>query len=131
MINPFSPPTAPLGPINISEVQTGGESRSEGSIRLSWKRPKDLGGLPLLRYLVQMRYANTPGWHRVTGTQRLEDGELIPTTLATGLMQCQKYIFRVAGVNEVGTGAFLESSIFEMPEDDSKFFFIKFDLNTF
>ncbi|CAH8650314.1 unnamed protein product [Schistosoma haematobium] len=130
VISPFNPPDPPQGPINISEVQMGA-SRADCSARISWRPPLDTGGLPLIRYVLQMRYANTPGWHRVTGLQRtistdeISDKldtakiDLATTSLVTGLMQGQRYIFRVAAVNEVGTGAFLESETFEMPEDDS------------
>ncbi|CAH8611737.1 unnamed protein product [Heterobilharzia americana] len=130
IISPFNPPGPPEGPLNISEVQMGA-SRADCSVRISWRPPIDTGGLPLTRYVLQMRYANTPGWHRVTGIQRTISTDeinsqldsrkidLSTTSLVTGLMQGQRYIFRVAAVNEVGTGAFLESETFEMPEDDS------------
>ncbi|KAK4474841.1 hypothetical protein MN116_000743 [Schistosoma mekongi] len=130
IISPFNPPSPPEGPINISEVQMG-VSRADCSARISWRPPIDTGGLPIIRYVLQMRYANTPGWHRVAGLQRTistdeisikldtEGTDLATTSLVTGLMQGQRYIFRVAAVNEVGTGVFLESETFEMPEDDS------------
>ncbi|OON23516.1 fibronectin type III domain protein [Opisthorchis viverrini] len=124
--SPFSPPGAPVGPINISEVQKG-PSKSDGSVRLSWRPPADTGGLPVQRYVTQMRYANTPGWHRIgrrqaslDEAQQLDDELAVPTTtLATSLMQGQRYVFRVAAVNAAGTGPFLESDVFEMPEDES------------
>ncbi|KAF8564968.1 hypothetical protein P879_07292, partial [Paragonimus westermani] len=125
--SPFSPPGAPTGPINISEVQKG-PSKADSSARLSWRPPRDTGDLPILRYVAQMRYANTPGWHRI-GRRQASFEEVEPslnleeaaatTVLVTGLMQSQRYVFRVAAVNEAGTGPFLESEIFEMPEDES------------
>jgi hypothetical protein len=128
--SPFSTPSIPIGPLNISEVQKG-LGKADGSLRLSWHPPEDTGGLPVTRYIVQMRYANTPAWHRVGVGRRqvstekppeqFNEEDMIPTTsLVTGLMQGQRCVFRVAAINEVGTGAFLESDEFEMPEDESK-----------
>lgn len=143
--SPFGPPGVPVGPINISEVQKG-SSRSDGSARISWNPPIETGGLPVLRYVAQMRYANTPGWHRISGARKQPSGDedaleveqgvlVVPTTtLVTGLMQSKHYVFRVAAVNESGTGPFLESGVFEMPEDEGewdlfsnihKFYYVK------
>ncbi|KAM3181520.1 hypothetical protein ACTXT7_014207 [Hymenolepis weldensis] len=122
-VSPYSPPSAPGGPMHISEVQKG-ESVADGSARLSWKEPIDNGGLPLTGYIVQMRYANTTAWHKVTHLQEPSSGDdtdvILPTsTPVTGLKRSTGYYFRVAAINRAGTGPFLESELFEMPEDES------------
>lgn len=124
-ISPYSPPSAPVGPMHISEVQKG-ESVADGSARLSWKEPLDDGGLPLIGYIVQMRYANTTAWHKVSHLHEPSADEntdvILPTsTPATGLKRSSSYYFRVAAINRAGTGPFLESELFEMPEDESAF----------
>ncbi|VEL33556.1 unnamed protein product, partial [Protopolystoma xenopodis] len=138
--SPFSPPSAPVGPIHISEVQMG-QSAADGSVRLSWQPPLEDGGTPITSYLVQMRYFNSTVWNRVRHLQSVltfgsdeEGGEetvaLVPGTASrytllqtslpvTGLMRTQQYVFRVAAINETGTGTFLTSEVFRMPEDDS------------
>lgn len=126
-VSPYSPPSAPEGPMHISEVQKG-ESVSDGSARLSWKEPLDDGGLPITGYIVQMRYANTTAWHKVTHLQEPSAGEdanvILPTsTPVTGLKRSTGYYFRVAAINRAGTGPFLTSELFEMPEDESTYLF--------
>ncbi|VDL91668.1 unnamed protein product [Schistocephalus solidus] len=125
-VSPYSPPSAPRGPMHISEVQKG-TTAADGSARLSWLEPTDDGGLPLTGYLVQLRYLNSPAWHKIAYL-REPSGELmersqhveLPTSVpVTGLKQAQSYVFRVAAVNKVGTGPFLESETFEMPVDES------------
>ncbi|VDD75474.1 unnamed protein product [Mesocestoides corti] len=122
-VSPYSPPSAPIGPMHISEVQKG-ESVADGSARLSWQEPIDNGGLPLTGYIVQLRYANTAAWHNVVQlheplTDEDVDTILPTTTPVTGLKRSSGYYFRVAAINRSGTGPFLESELFEMPEDES------------
>ncbi|VDM17726.1 unnamed protein product [Hydatigera taeniaeformis] len=122
-VSPYSPPSAPVGPMHISEVQKG-ESVSDGSARLSWQEPTDNGGIPLTGYIVQMRYANTTAWHKVVHLHEPtvdEDTDVVlpTTTPVTGLKRSNGYYFRVAAINRAGTGPFLESELFEMPEDES------------
>ena len=123
-VSPYSPPSAPVGPMHISEVQKG-ESVSSGSARLSWQEPIDDGGLPLTGYIVQMRYANTKAWHKVVHLREPLASEntdfILPTTTpVTALKSSTGYYFRVAAINRAGTGPFLDSELFEMPEDESK-----------
>ncbi|EUB61845.1 Titin [Echinococcus granulosus] len=122
-VSPYSPPSAPVGPMHISEVQKG-ESAADGSARLSWQEPTDDGGIPLTGYIVQMRYANTTAWHKVVHLHEPtvdEDTDVIlpTTTPVIGLKRSNGYYFRVAAINRAGTGPFLESELFEMPEDES------------
>lgn len=123
-VSPYSPPSAPGGPMHISEVQKGA-SAADGSARLSWQEPIDDGGLPIIGYIVQLRYANSPAWHKVVHLREPsvdEDADVIlPTsTPVTGLKRSNGYYFRVAAMNRAGTGPFLESDLFEMPEDESE-----------
>lgn len=123
-VSPYSPPSAPVGPMHISEVQKG-ESVSDGSARLSWQEPTENGGIPLTGYIVQMRYANTTAWHKVVHlhepTVDEDTNVILPTTTpVTGLKRSSGYYFRVAAINRAGTGPFLESELFEMPEDESE-----------
>lgn len=124
-VSPYSPPSIPVGPIHISEVQKG-TSAADGSARISWQEPFDDGGLPITNYLVQLRFANSPAWHKFANLRApsVEEDDvdfILPTSVPiTGLKHAQNYVFRVAAVNKAGTSPFLESEVFEVPEDQSE-----------
>lgn len=95
--SPFSVPDAPEPPIVFSEV-------TETSAVLSWSPPLDDGGAKVREYKVEMSYAHSPVWHRVGRVP----GEQ-PWIKATGLLRGKEYTFRVAAINEHGTGPFLQA----------------------
>ena len=75
-----------------------GASPGNGSVRLSWNRPSDNGGSPIIRY--EYRYAATgeawSEWENVgAGTRSVTVGNLI---------NGREYVFEVRAVNALGKG---------------------------
>ena len=90
-----SPPGAPEP---ISSIGLG-SSPGSGSVRLSWSRPSDNGGSPIIRY--EYRYAATgeawSQWEKVgAGSSGVTVG---------GLIDGREYVFEVRAVNALGKGA--------------------------
>ena len=90
-----SPPGAPE-PISSIGLQA---SSGNGSVRLSWNRPSDNGGSPIIRY--EYRYqavgAAWSEWENVgAGTRSVTVGNLI---------NGREYVFEVRAVNALGKGA--------------------------
>lgn len=75
---------------------------NDGQADLSWAAPADDGGAPVSSYVVQQRAAGEEAWTTaatVPGT----------TATVTGLSNGSQYAFRVAAVNDAGTGAFTDA----------------------
>ena len=90
-----SPPGAPEP---ISTLSLGANGANE-SVRLSWSRPSDNGGSPIIRY--EYRYAATgeawSQWEQVgAGSSGVTVGNLI---------NGREYVFEVRAVNALGKGA--------------------------
>ena len=90
-----SPPGAPE-PISTLSLGANG---ANGSVRLSWSRPSDNGGSPIIRY--EYRYAATgeawSQWEKVgAGSSGVTVG---------GLIDGREYVFEVRAVNALGKGA--------------------------
>lgn len=81
-------PTAPEGPIEISDVHKNG-------CKLKWKRPLDDGGTPLEYYQVEKLDPDTGCW---VPCGRSPD----PNIDVTGLTPGKEYKFRVSAVNSEG-----------------------------
>ena len=89
-----SPPGAPE-PISTLSLGANG---ANGSVRLSWSRPLDNGGSPIIRY--EYRYAATgepwSQWEKVgAGSSGVTVG---------GLINGREYVFEVRAVNALGKG---------------------------
>ena len=89
-----SPPGAPE-PISTLSLGANG---ANGSVRLSWSRPSDNGGSPIIRY--EYRYAATgeawSQWEQVgAGSSGVTVGNLI---------NGREYVFEVRSVNALGKG---------------------------
>ncbi|VDL60884.1 unnamed protein product, partial [Hymenolepis diminuta] len=95
-VNVRGPPSAPTGPLEITEV------RAE-SCTLSWKPPTDNGGSPITNYVVEKREGNSPEWTTVSAFVRL------PTCDVSDLTPGKQYRFRVRAANEFGPGEPLEA----------------------
>lgn len=81
-------PTAPEGPLGISDVHKEG-------CKLKWKRPLDDGGLPIEYYQIDKMDADTGCW--VPCGRSTEPGHEV-----TGLTPGKEYKFRVSAVNAEG-----------------------------
>ena len=90
-----SPPGAPE-PISSIGLQT---SPGSGSVRLSWSRPSDNGGSPIIRY--EYRYA--PAGEAWSEWEKVGAGSSGVTV--GGLIDGREYVFEVRAVNTLGKGA--------------------------
>ena len=89
-----SPPGAPE-PISTLSLGANG---ANGSVRLSWNRPSDNGGSPIIRY--EYRYAATgEAWSRWENAAAGSSGVTVG-----GLINGREYVFEVRAVNALGKG---------------------------
>jgi hypothetical protein len=93
-----TPATTPGLPTAVAGI------RSNGQVQLSWTAPLSDGGIPVKDYTVQYSVDGS-SWQtfsRVASTA--------PSVTVTGLRNGTGYLFRVASVNDVGTGSFTATS---------------------
>lgn len=96
---PFEVPGAPGAPRAIDT--------SPDSITLTWSRPRNDGGSPILGYVLEKRKVGETSWAKATGAM----AQVPETTFkVTGLKAGEEYEFRVAAVNAAGRGAYSEAS---------------------
>ena len=74
---------------------------TENSVGLRWEDPEDDGGCMITEYIVERREQMKRSWDREGTTEETEYN-------AIALTEGNSYNFRVAAVNEVGTGPFTE-----------------------
>ncbi|NXX39722.1 IGFN1 protein, partial [Tricholaema leucomelas] len=90
-------PQPPEGPIKVVES-------SASSITIQWKPPKDDGGKPLQRYMVERQQGGKNEWEALGETPRT------CTTFTTSKVEADmSYYFRVRAVNAEGSSEPLES----------------------
>ncbi|KAL7668242.1 hypothetical protein ACOME3_008952 [Neoechinorhynchus agilis] len=83
-------PSPPSGPLEISKIE-------DSSCVLNWSPPADDGGLPLGKYIVERRLADTnKDWETVAGNFRSTECNM--NELSTG----KKYEFRIFAQNDIG-----------------------------
>lgn len=85
------PPSTPTEPFEANET-------SPDSITLSWNLPKDSGGLPLERFIVEKRLKNSDRWQKVSSNINPKENKTTVRNLTRG---CD-YDFRIVAVNELG-----------------------------
>lgn len=91
----LSKPSAPEGPLEVSDVH------SEGC-KLKWKKPKDDGGVPIDHYLVEKYDPDTGVWLPVGKSD-------VPEMEVDSLTPEHEYKFRVKAVNTEGESEPLET----------------------
>lgn len=95
-IKVLSKPAKPEGPLDVHDVHKEG-------CKLSWKKPKDDGGLPIKGYEVEKLDVKEGGkWVRCGKTDKT-DMEV------TGLTPGKEYLFRVVAINDEGDSEPLET----------------------
>lgn len=101
---PFGVPGAPVGLAGVA---------GDGEVSLTWQAPEDDGGAAVSGYVVQSR---------VEGDEWSEPDEAVVDgagAVVSDLVNGTGYEFRVAALNEAGTGAFGEAvSVTPVGEDD-------------
>jgi hypothetical protein len=93
-----TPATTPGSPTAVTGV------RGNGQVRLSWTAPVTNGGLPVKDYAIE---------HSIGGSSWQTFSHVASTATSatvTGLKNGTAYLFRVASVNDVGTGSFTATS---------------------
>jgi len=104
--SPASAESSPVRPLTFPGiVQTVGTVAGNGQVRLSWTAPVDNGGTPVTDYVVQFRPDTASGlWSTFADGVSATTGATV-----TGLTNGTAYRFRVAAVNPVGIGSFVEA----------------------
>lgn len=90
-------PSAPIGPLKVSDI-------TASSATLSWKAPKEDGGQPIKRYIVERRDTRCSAWVQVE-TPRPN----VLTLTTDKLIENLEYLFRVSAENIEGQGPYLET----------------------
>ncbi|MFM8283247.1 MAG: fibronectin type III domain-containing protein, partial [Planctomycetaceae bacterium] len=103
---PVSAESSPVTPLTFPGiVQAVGTVAGNGQVRLSWTAPVDNGGTPVTDYVVQFRPDTASGlWSTFADGVSATTGATV-----TGLTNGTAYRFRVAAVNPVGIGSFVEA----------------------
>ena len=102
-----TPATVPSSPTNVVGVH------GNSQVALSWTAPSDDGGLSIRDYTIQ--YSSDSGASWQTFTDALSAAT---STTVTGLINGTGYLFRVASVNDLGTGAYSPDSAVVTPVSD-------------
>ena len=97
----------PGSPEPISSIGLGA-SPGSGSVRLSWSRPTDNGGSPIIRY----EYRFGPAGEAWSEWENLAAGTRSVTV--GGLVNGREYVFEVRAVNSLGKGAM--ETVMAVPE---------------
>lgn len=98
----WSPWSAAVTPLGVSDAPTGLTALArDASALLSWVAPANSGGRPITTYVVQYRLASAATW-----TTFARPASTVTSQLVTGLVNGSQYVFRVAAVTSLGTGAY-------------------------
>ena len=93
----FSPPTAPVGPLTVSEM-------TNTSLTLTWEPPQSTGGLELTGYVLERKLAFEQNWIREAALEPDVTQYTVQSLLAK-----YEYSFRVRAENALGSGPPLEA----------------------
>ncbi|GFS00827.1 titin [Elysia marginata] len=98
MKSPYDKPSAPLGPIELSDLKAD-------SVTLTWKPPTSDGGSPIKNYIVERKDTRKTSWTKVSTV----DAKSPLSCVAQKLLEDVPYMFRVMAVNEEGQSPPLEA----------------------
>uniref|UniRef100_A0A5K3EN24 non-specific serine/threonine protein kinase n=1 Tax=Mesocestoides corti TaxID=53468 RepID=A0A5K3EN24_MESCO len=96
-VNIRGPPSAPIGPLEITNVRAN-------SCTLSWSPPDENGGAPITNYVVEKQEGSSSEWTPVSTFVRM------PQFDVSDLTEGKQYRFRVRAANEFGPGEPLEGN---------------------
>ena len=85
-------------------------TRGNGQVGLTWKAPASNGGSAITDYLVQSSTDGGRTWKAFA-----HKASAATTISVTGLVNGTGYLFRIAAVNDVGTGAFTTPTVAVVP----------------
>ena len=94
-IAPDLPPSVPGPPTNVNG------DPGNGAVFLRWTQPRDNGRSPIFDYKIEYSLNNGEIWTEVNDTISDETSLTI-----TNLVNDQRYIFRVAAINNIGVGQY-------------------------
>jgi hypothetical protein len=98
----FSVPAAPFPDDGPLSAPTNFNALAQNqSVKLTWQMPKSRGFLPVVDYIVQ--YSEDAG---ATWNTAADSVSTATTTTVTGLVNNTNYLFRVAAINDDGTGPY-------------------------
>ena len=93
---PTDKPSAPVGPVEIEDIQKTG-------LTLSWKPSKKDGGTPITGYVIEQREGWRSSWAPCGKTK-----PDVHTLSVDGLKEGQEYFFRIVAENATGKSEPLE-----------------------
>jgi len=105
--SPASGESVAVTPLTLSgAVQGLAVVPGNGQLAVTWAAPLTTGGAPVSDYVIQYR----PDVAGAVWTTFTDGTSAVPGTTITGLTNGTRYIVRVAAVNPVGIGPFVESA---------------------
>jgi predicted phage tail protein len=108
---PYTNQTAAVVPATVAGVPTGlTATRGDRQVSLTWKAPTSNGGSAITDYVVQSSTDGGKNWKAVAHATSVSTALTV-----TGLVNGTSYVFRVATVNDVGTGAFTAATTAVVP----------------
>ena len=117
----------------------------DGTLRLTWSHPEDLGGRMLTRYQLEVvRDGGDPTYRAIIArswVNILDPAEVVPAFVVSGLREGSNYQFRLRGENSFGDGAWSDAASallivpqrtkFSMPADAPPLSYVSFDVPDF
>ena len=104
-------PTKPYGVPEVPTAVTG--VRGNGQVQLSWSAPASNVGVPVTDYSIQYSSDSGSSWQTFSHA-----ASVATSATVTGLTNGTGYLFRVASVNDVGTGPYSTNSSAVTPQSD-------------
>jgi len=101
-------PTVPGAPTSVSGTASG-----NAQVSLTWAAPSSTGGISITDYTVQYSSDSGNSW-----TTLSRSASAATSATVTGLTNGTSYVFRVAAVNGIGTGAYSTASSSVTPIND-------------
>ena len=103
--------SASVVPATLAGIPTAlTATRGNGEVRLTWKAPASTGGVAITDYTVERSTDGGKTWTPVADAV-----STAPAAVVGGLVNGTRYVFRVAAMNEVGTGPFTAKSAAVIP----------------